>query len=154
MTPTPTKIAIANESTNSSDRRYLTLDEVRSIEAADFDGLGQHLIIDFYDCQSIPSTAKSIEQLMLATAGEIKATVVTSSFHEFSPHGLSGVVVIAESHLAAHTWPEHKVVCIDLFTCSNEMRSIAGLAFLFESLSAGSMTVASFARGHIKRADN
>ena len=149
MNRKPNKIAMVAADVRSGERRYATTDEIRSIEPADFHGLGQHLIIDFYDCQAIPTTAKSIEQMMLATAHEIKATVVTSSFHEFSPHGLSGVVVIAESHLAAHTWPEHNVVCVDLFTCSGDMKSTTGLAFLFESLNAGSMTLASVSRGNI-----
>ena len=48
------------------------------------------------------------------TAG---ATVVKTVFHHFSPHGISGVVVIAESHLAVHTWPEHGYASIDIFTC-------------------------------------
>ena len=141
--------ALAGQATCTENRRYLTLEEVRTIEPLDFDSLGQHLIVDFDDCQYIPTTAEALEQMMLATARAIDATVVTSSFHEFSPHGLSGVVVIAESHLAAHTWPEHSAVCVDLFTCSSEMNSTAGLALLFESLNAGSMSLASISRGKI-----
>ena len=139
--------ALAGQAACSENRRYLTLEEVRSISPFGFNSLGQHLIVDFDDCQSIPTTAEALEQIMLATAQAINATVVTSSFHEFSPHGLSGVVVIAESHLAAHTWPEHNAVCVDLFTCSKEMDSTAGLALLFESLKAGSMSLACISRG-------
>jgi len=133
----------------SCENFFFSLEEIGSIQSVEFESLGQHLIVDFYNCKSIPSTAESLEQVMLATAREIKSTVVTSSFHEFSPHGLSGVVVIAESHLAAHTWPEHGTVCVDLFTCSSEMESTAGLAFLFESLGAQKMTLASCPRGNI-----
>ncbi len=154
MNRKPTTTTMAEKAVNTGVRKYSTLDEIRVIQPVEFDALGQHLIIDFHDCQSIPTSAKSIEQIMLATAREIEATVVTSSFHEFSPHGLSGVVVIAESHLAAHTWPEHNVVCVDLFTCSSDMVATAGLVFLFESLDAGSMTLASVSRGNINHGNH
>lgn len=130
-----------------TDLNYRTVEEFVSANSPAFRGLGQHLIVDFHDCKKIPGTADELKQMMLETARVIKATVVTSSFHAFSPIGLSGVVVIAESHLAVHTWPEHKVVCIDLFTCSGKMNSNEGVAFLFESLQASSMTVKTMARG-------
>lgn len=105
-------------------------------------GLGTHFLADFYGCRNLPNKADALEHLMNAAADAIRATRVTSSFHEFSPHGLSGVVVIAESHLAVHTWPEHKVACIDLFTCSADMDARPGLKFLFESLGASSLELA------------
>lgn len=124
--------------------------EIRAIEPAEFTGLGQHLLIDFHDCRSIASSTDELEQIMLESARRIKATVVSSSFHQFNPHGLSGVVVIAESHLAVHTWPEHQAVCVDLFTCSDQMDSMAGMAFLFESFAAGEMTIQTVPRGPVK----
>lgn len=130
-----------------SELKFRTVDEFVARKPQAFRGLGQHLIVDFHDCKLIPQRAGELEQMMLETARIIDATVVTSSFHAFSPIGLSGVVVIAESHLAAHTWPEHGVVCIDLFTCSGEMKSNDGVAFLFESLQAASMSVRAVARG-------
>ena len=126
---------------------FLSLEEVQRIEPAEFEGLGQHLLIDFFDCAAIPTTAAELEQAMLETAVRINATVVTSSFHEFNPQGLSGVVVIAESHLAAHTWPEHNAICVDLFTCSQGMDSVAGLVFLFQEFGAGSMSTNTVCRG-------
>ncbi len=124
-----------------------SLEQFDELDPLVFAGLGQHLLVDLYGCANIPSTAQSLELLMLETAKVIEATVVTSSFHEFSPQGLSGVVVISESHIAAHTWPEHGVVCVDIFTCSQTMNSIAGLKQLFESLAAESLTVSNVCRG-------
>ena len=130
-----------------TELRFQTVEEFASTDSPTFSGLGQHLIVDFHDCKQIPQSASELEKVMLETASVIEATVVTSSFHAFSPIGLSGVVVIAESHLAAHTWPEHEIVCIDLFTCSGKMKSNEGVAFLFESLKASSMSIRTVARG-------
>ena len=132
-----------------TELNFRTVEDFVATKPAAFRGLGQHLIVDFHGCKSVPQLASELEKMMLETAKIIEATVVTSSFHAFSPIGLSGVVVIAESHLAAHTWPEHNIVCIDLFTCSEKMKSNDGLAFIFESLQASSMSVRAIARGGI-----
>ncbi len=131
------------------ERVFRSVEEVLSIELKQFNGLGQHLLVDFSGCRSISKKADELEEVMLATARKIKATIVTSSFHEFNPQGLSGVVVIAESHLAVHTWPEHGVVCVDLFTCSNDMDAVAGLALLFETFDASTMQIQSVSRGRL-----
>ena len=125
----------------------LTIQSLRELSEALFNGLGKHVLADFYECQNVPSSATELEQLMLDAAATIQATVVNSTFHEFSPHGLSGVVVIAESHLTAHTWPEHETICIDLFTCSPEMDTLPGLIHLFDRLQAGSMDLKVSDRG-------
>jgi S-adenosylmethionine decarboxylase proenzyme len=126
---------------------FRSIEEVLSIELNEFNGLGQHLLVDFSGCRSISKKADELEEVMLATARAIKATIVTSSFHEFNPQGLSGVVVIAESHLAVHTWPEHGAVCVDLFTCSSDMDAVAGLALMFETFDASTMQIQTVSRG-------
>ncbi len=67
---------------------------------------------------------------MRQAAEEAGATIVDSSFHRFLPHGISGVVVIAESHLAIHTWPEYGYAAIDLFTCGDEVNPWKAFEFL------------------------
>lgn len=110
-------------------------------------GLGSHFLADFYEVKSMPQAAAELESLMVRAAKRIGATIVNSSFHEFSPQGLSGVVVIAESHFAAHTWPEHGVVCVDLFTCSGDMDPGPGLKMLFEELQSGLVKITKRDRG-------
>lgn len=62
------------------------------------------------------------EQILLAKLKEISKkldlTVVNSFIHKFEPHGISAVLILAESHLAVHTWPEHYYMHFDIFTCS------------------------------------
>ena len=73
---------------------------------------------------------------MEEAATRIGATIIASTFHEFQPQGLSGVVVIGESHLAVHTWPEYDSVCVDLFTCSPSMDAGPGIEFLKSAFQA------------------
>jgi len=110
-------------------------------------GLGMHVLADFGGCQKVPDSADELEKIMVEAANLCKATVVNTTFHEFNPIGLSGVVVIAESHLAVHTWPEHGAVCIDLFTCSHEMDPTRALEFLFGTFGAQTMELERVTRG-------
>ncbi|MGD1904496.1 MAG: polyamine aminopropyltransferase [Leptolyngbyaceae cyanobacterium] len=80
--------------------------------------LGRHILVEFYGCsQAVLNDVPLIESSMLKAAKESGATIISSVFHHFSPFGASGVVVIQESHLAIHTWPEYRYAAVDLFTC-------------------------------------
>ena len=60
-----------------------------------------------------------LEKILHQGATDAGATIVATTLHEFNPHGLSGVIVIAESHIAIHTWPEFQYAAIDIFTCGD-----------------------------------
>ena len=78
--------------------------------------------MEFYNCDSqILNNAQQIERYMTEASSKAKATVVKSVFHTFNPWGVSGVVVIQESHLTIHTWPEYGYAAIDIFTCGEEV---------------------------------
>lgn len=80
--------------------------------------LGRHLLLELYECdRKLLGQIKPVEHILKHAAIEAGATVVQSNFHQFSPYGVSGVVVIAESHLTIHTWPEHGYAAVDIFTC-------------------------------------
>ena len=82
--------------------------------------LGRHILVEFVGCCSeILNDVDVIEQGMVTAAKKAGATVINSTFHHFSPFGVSGVVVIQESHLAIHTWPEYQYAAVDLFTCGD-----------------------------------
>ncbi len=109
---------------------------------------GWQCVLDLYDC-----TCAEIDDLdwvrdtMLAAARVAQATIVTDSFHRFEPHGLSGVVVIAESHIAIHTWPERRYAAIDVFTCNSRLMVDAAARFLAQAFAAGSVRKTDFTRG-------
>ncbi len=80
--------------------------------------LGRHVLAEFFECDSnILNNKDKIENYMVDAAIECGSTVVQKCFHKFNPYGVSGVVIIAESHLAIHTWPELGYAAVDLFTC-------------------------------------
>lgn len=111
--------------------------------------LGRHIHLDLYACPAeLLAQPADSERILLATAAAMGATVVGSHFHAFNPHGVSGVVIIAESHLTVHTWPEHGYAAIDVFSCG-ELDLDAGLALLEKDYRAGRKEVMGFDRGWV-----
>ena len=95
--------------------------------------LGRHLLCEFYDCEpNVLNNVSLIEKVMTEAAEVAGATIVQKNFHHFSPYGVSGVVVIAESHLAIHTWPEYGYAAIDLFTCGDSVDPTVAYEYLKE----------------------
>lgn len=84
--------------------------------------LGRHILVELFGCdKEILDSHELIKEHMVQAAKSAGATVVESVFHRFNPYGVSGVVVIAESHLAVHTWPEYGYAAVDVFTCGEEV---------------------------------
>jgi S-adenosylmethionine decarboxylase len=109
--------------------------------------LGRHAIAEFYDCsQERLEDLGFIRGLMLATAEHIGATIVGESFHTFSPQGVSGVVIIAESHLSIHTWPENGYAAVDIYTCGG-LNPRVGCDYLAEHLQAQDTRLQEVIRG-------
>jgi len=110
--------------------------------------LGKHILAEFYNCNSnVLNNVELIEQFMVEAATECGATVVEKNFHMFSPYGVSGVVIISESHLAIHTWPEHGYAAVDLFTCGDSCDPLVAYEYLKEKFSAGSAIFTELQRG-------
>jgi len=85
--------------------------------------LGTHLLVELHKCNStLLNDVTKVEQLMVAAANTAGATIVDTHFHQFSPIGVSGMVVITESHLAIHTWPEFEYAAVDIFTCGDTLK--------------------------------
>jgi S-adenosylmethionine decarboxylase len=81
---------------------------------------GRHLLVEYWGCdRRALDDLGAVEALMKRGAVAAGATIVTSTFHRFSPQGVSGVVVIEESHLSIHTWPERGYAAVDFYTCGN-----------------------------------
>ena len=113
------------------------------------DTIGKHIILELYDCPAgALNDIVQVQATMRAAAEATGATVVTANFHHFSPWGISGVVIIQESHLTIHTWPEHGYAAIDIFTCG-EIDLFAGVAYLEKHLHASKKEVKLLKRGKI-----
>ena len=95
--------------------------------------LGTHLLFELKKCKkNILADLDFVETAMLDAATEAKATIVEHKFHEFNPFGISGMVIIAESHLSIHTWPEYDYAAVDIFTCGDIIKPQEAAEFLIE----------------------
>ena len=74
-------------------------------------------------------------------------TVIKSFFHAFSPHGITGMIIITESHFSIHTWPEYGYAAVDIFTCGTRVDPWKAADFLKEHLEASEIQVRDFRRG-------
>jgi S-adenosylmethionine decarboxylase proenzyme len=86
---------------------------------------GLHLIAELHDCRCAPSLLSRVEalrELCLTVCAQPGLTPVAEAFHQFGsatePAGATGAVILAESHLAVHTWPELSAVTLDLYVCN------------------------------------
>lgn len=116
--------------------------------------LGRHLLAEFTGCD--PARLADLEHItaaMLGAAEAAGATIITHNFHHFSPLGVSGAVIIAESHLAIHTWPEYRFAAVDLFTCVSRVEPRKAMVFLKEALGAEDLEVLEYQRGPLKQLD-
>ncbi len=110
--------------------------------------LGRHIIAEFYGCpEETLNDLQQVKQEMVAAAKEAGAEVRETAFHEFSPQGISGVVVISESHLTIHTWPELGYAAVDVFTCGESVDPWMSCNYLKDHLSANNMTARELKRG-------
>ena len=117
--------------------------------------LGTQWTADLYGCDgpTLDDPAR-IETDMLEAARIAHATVLSSRFHRFAPQGVSGVLVIAESHLAIHTWPEQGYAALDVFTCGSTLHAEEAFRWLAGRFGAGAIDVKKVGRGddaHLQR---
>jgi S-adenosylmethionine decarboxylase len=117
--------------------------------------LGIHLLIEFWSCnrQKIDDM-EYLEKIMARAAEVAGATVLKTAFQDFNPQGVSGVVVIAESHLTIHTWPEHGYAAVDIFTCGSSVDPWRATHFLEQELEAAKTQVRDFQRGMLSEPED
>ncbi|MEW6214291.1 MAG: adenosylmethionine decarboxylase [Nitrospirota bacterium] len=110
--------------------------------------LGTHLLIELRDCNpAILKSLKKVRNVLVSASKEAKATIVDISFHEFNPFGISGVVVIAESHLTIHTWPEYSYAAVDIFTCGDVIKPEVAASYLIKQLECKNPSIVEMKRG-------
>ena len=112
------------------------------------DALGRHLLLELKGCdKEVLNDVGFLREALLAAAGEARATVLGESFHQFNPQGVSGVVMIAESHLVIHTWPEYGYAAADIFTCGNSVRPEKAAEIIVKKLGSKDHSIIEMRRG-------
>ena len=110
--------------------------------------LGRHVLAELFGCTfGDLNDVKSVQEAMVSAALEAGAEVREVAFHKFSPQGVSGVVVISESHLAIHTWPELGYAAVDVFTCGDKVDPWEALEHIIKTLEAANYTASEMRRG-------
>jgi len=92
-----------------------------------------------------------LENIMVTAAQKAGATVLEQYFHQFSPQGVSGAVIIAESHLSLHTWPEYGYAAVDIFTCGDSVNTETAADLLIEKLESKDPAIIEVKRGVLIR---
>ncbi|MGJ9457301.1 adenosylmethionine decarboxylase [Oceanobacillus sp. CF4.6] len=114
--------------------------------------LGRHVLIEFYGCPSkVIEDNALIEKHMRGAADYSGATIVESVFHHFNPYGVSGAVIIAESHLTIHTWPEYGFASVDVYTCGDSVNPWKAADYLSEKLQAKKTESSEVPRGMVDK---
>ncbi|MEK6576315.1 MAG: adenosylmethionine decarboxylase [Nitrospirota bacterium] len=117
--------------------------------------LGTHLLVELKDCTNLKllNDVKRVEEALVLAAKEAKATIIETCFHKFSPFGISGVVVIAESHLTIHTWPEYGFAAVDIFTCGDTLQPEVAASYLIGKFKSRNPSIVEMKRGLISNGD-
>ncbi len=99
------------------------------------DTYSRHCMMELWECNDgLLDSREMVEKIMVEAALEAGAEVREVAFHKFAPQGVSGVVVISESHLAIHTFPEHGYASIDVFTCGERINPQVAAQLIAEKL--------------------
>lgn len=110
--------------------------------------LGKQLIVELYGCdRALLDDPLRLESIFLEAIRRSGATIIRPFFHQFSPHGVSGIVVIAESHVAIHSWPEFGYAAVDIFTCGSQVKLDAIFQHIRSELRAQDVSVMEVNRG-------
>lgn len=110
--------------------------------------LGRHILCELNGCDpEVLDDRKTIEQIMVQAALVAGAEIREVAFHKFSPQGVSGVVVISESHLTIHTWPELGYAAVDVFTCGEQVEPWEACDYIVEHLHATDYQATEIQRG-------
>ena len=110
--------------------------------------LGRHLLLELKNCdKEVLNDLTYLRHSLLSAAKAAEAKVVGESFYHFTPQGVSGAVLIAESHLFLHTWPEYGYVAVDIFTCGDTVKPEKAAELLIKMLEAKNSTIIELKRG-------
>jgi S-adenosylmethionine decarboxylase len=130
----------AREAAQAADEHFVSRDGLRYA--------GAHLIIDLWGGHNLDNL-QLVESTLIEAVSEIGATLLNIDLHHFSPNGgISGIAVLAESHMSIHTWPEKGYAALDVFVCG-DCRPYKAIPVLRRAFLPANIQVAEMKRGLI-----
>lgn len=113
--------------------------------------LGRHLIAELHKCDPKKlSNINIVKEILLNAARDANMKIVKYNFHHFKPYGVSGMVIVAESHLSIHTWPEHGYAAVDIYVCGENADPWKAYRTIIKGLRAKNVTAIEITRGIIE----
>jgi len=110
--------------------------------------IGHHYIVEASGCNpKIIGSVEKVQQILVKSAEIAGAQVWSISFSKIPPYGVSGAVVISESHISTHTWPEYKYVALDIYTCGNNIDPEKAVNYAVEAFGASTSHITEITRG-------
>jgi S-adenosylmethionine decarboxylase len=107
-----------------------------------------HIILDLYHCNSsILDSPEKIKEILIQAVKEANTTLIDIKIHKFSPQGVSGFVLISESHISIHTWPENKYAGVDIYTCGTKALPEKAAKFIIKKLKCKKPSILKIERG-------
>ncbi len=97
--------------------------------------LGLHILADLYgvDAERI-DRVEDVRDLLETAVKVADLTKISSHYYQFQPHGATGVVLLAESHISIHTWPEHGLATVDVYTCGDPTKAYRAMEYIVNTL--------------------
>jgi S-adenosylmethionine decarboxylase len=105
-----------------------------------------HLMADFVTNKRIEDP-KVIEKMLYTAAKRANNTPLKAMVHKFAPHGITAVILLAESHIAIHSWPEYNYVAVDIFTCGKKTRPRKAIEYLRQQYDAREVKIQEIKEG-------
>ncbi len=113
--------------------------------------LGLHIVADLYEVNpDLIDREEDIRHLLETSVKVANLTKISSHFYQFEPHGATGVILLAESHISIHTWPEHKLATVDVFTCGDPSKAYKAMDYIINTLGAKRIEKRVFDRGIVQ----
>lgn len=118
-----------------------------SAEIQATDMVGKHCILELYDCDPTKLNDEAFLRTTITTAAKrAGATLLNLITHRFEPQGVTGLALLAESHISIHTWPESGYAAVDVFTCGDHTMPEQACAVMRDGLKARRHALRSFLR--------
>ncbi|GAN35024.1 MAG: adenosylmethionine decarboxylase [Candidatus Brocadia sp. AMX2] len=115
------------------------------------DALGRHIILEMWGCcHDIIDNVDVVKEILMKATKSIQATLVDIVCHRFSPYGVTGVAILAESHISVHTWPEYGYAAADVFICGgNTINPQNAASFIIQAFHAKETSLLELERGNL-----
>ncbi|NRB07504.1 MAG: adenosylmethionine decarboxylase [Richelia sp.] len=112
--------------------------------------VGTHCILELYECPTdLLNNLVFIRDSLQEAAKRAKSTLLKEITHQFHPYGVTALVLLAESHISIHTWPETGYIAVDIFTCGQHTEPEKACKFLLEAFQASNHVILNFPRGRL-----